>query len=242
MANISITPSLIAVEALALLARNIEGYGEVIYADVSHHGDTVVIRAPHPQVSLSTETTERVVLGHYLHCTVPYSRGDLSLGLEEFSRTYIEPAMNTLAVQICDLWQDGSKLVTADLPLPPGAYRTRDPRSGLALRLLQDYDDASDSYTLNFSVLCGFTAGTLSELAEAISRALRHEKAVLIARLEALGSSWNGPIEPEFDPATSTDTRAYNRWRNRWRDAGGGHAKIGDTIRVRKPTRFYKTP
>jgi hypothetical protein len=109
MANVLITPSIIAKEALAQLENNLV-FGNLVHREYVNEfkkiGDTVSIRRP---VKFYTsdgatrvnqdveEANSQVVINSRKHVSWSFTTQDLTLTIEQYSERYIKPAMITLA-------------------------------------------------------------------------------------------------------------------------------------------------
>lgn len=117
MANIIITPSIIAKEALFHLENNII-MGEKVHRQYKKEfvkiGDSVTIRRPVKFVATSgatrsnqdvIEETTSIVINNRQHVSWNFSSQDLTLTIEEYAERYIKPAMivlsNTIDRALC---------------------------------------------------------------------------------------------------------------------------------------------
>jgi len=109
MANILITPSIIAKEALFHLENNVV-MGQKVYRQYKKEfvkiGDSVTIRKPVKFVATDgatrsnqdvLEETTSIVINNRKHVSWNFSSQDLTLTIEEYAERYIKPAMITLS-------------------------------------------------------------------------------------------------------------------------------------------------
>ena len=109
MANIIITPSIIAKEALFHLENNII-MGQKVHRQYKKEfvkiGDTVTIRKPVKFIATDgatrsnqdvLEETTSIVINNRKHVSWNFSSQDLTLTIEEYAERYIKPAMITLS-------------------------------------------------------------------------------------------------------------------------------------------------
>jgi hypothetical protein len=109
MANVLITPSIIAKEALFHLENNVV-MGQKVYRQYKKEfvkiGDSVTIRKPVKFVATDgatrsnqdvLEETTSIVINNRKHVSWNFSSQDLTLTIEEYAERYIKPAMITLS-------------------------------------------------------------------------------------------------------------------------------------------------
>lgn len=137
MANILLTPSIIAKEALRLLKNNMR-MGRIVHTDYTKEfkkvGDTVTIRKPNRFVvtdgAVATiqdvgESSTTIVMNQQKNVAWEFSSKDQTLIIEEYSRRYIAPAVLQLANQVdmdlCGLYVDVPNAVGV-AGTPPATY------------------------------------------------------------------------------------------------------------------------
>lgn len=112
MPNTLITPSMIAKESLRILRNNLVA-GGLVHREYKDEfvkvGDTVTIRKPVKFVVSNgatrvnqdvTETSTSITIDKRKHISWNFSTQDLTLKIEEYSKRYIQPALNSLADQV----------------------------------------------------------------------------------------------------------------------------------------------
>lgn len=164
MSNQFITTQLVSNTALAMFANNAPFImtGSRIYQDDFQNsgykiGDTLQVRRQNnfivgdgstavPQDII--ETVETITVAHQYHALIAYTVQDLSLRIEDFSRMFIQPAIQNIITQmerdICAAAEQSLNFFTGTAGTPINSFQTVD-LAGAKL-LEQGVNIASDAY------------------------------------------------------------------------------------------------
>lgn len=164
MANQFITTQLVSNTALAMFANNAPFVmtGSRIYQDDFQDsgykiGDTLQVRRQNnfivgdgstavPQDII--ETVETITIAHQYHALIAYTIQDLSLRIEDFSRMFIQPAIQNIITQmerdICSAAEQALNFFTGTAGTPINSFQTVD-LAGAKL-LEQGVNISSDAY------------------------------------------------------------------------------------------------
>jgi hypothetical protein len=89
-----------------------------------------------------------------------FPSADLAKTIEEFTREYLQSAMEQIAAQMINMIPEApKKIISRALPMPCGidfVYQVAAPEYGLGLRIIRAYDIQSDSFPCRFDVLFKF--------------------------------------------------------------------------------------
>src|SRR5580693_5716510 len=164
MANQFITSQLVSNTALAMFANNAPFImtGSRIYQDDFQNsgykiGDTLQVRRQNNFIvgdgSTATpqsiiETVETITIAHQYHALITYTVQDLSLRIEDFSRMFIQPAIQNIITQmerdICAAAEQELNFYVGTAGTPINSFGTVDIAGAKLLE--QGVNIASDAY------------------------------------------------------------------------------------------------
>lgn len=203
MANVSLTPVIIASECGALFGNEIQSWGEAIYEPMfaqagARVGVCINVRKPVKftvadimDVSRPfVDTCEIVVIDQHKFVPMEISTQDTLLTVDQLSARVLAPACRHLASLVKSRWGLGATMLTVDMPCVNAVDACElvvNSAAGTSLRFLRLYDPARDMLLSRLDLLCGFYNQPAADAAFDVRRnALTKARAEWAARLETV--------------------------------------------------------